>query len=261
MMFGTIKELIALYKVFKQDKTIFFWDGGSDRKKEIYPDYKKGRKLQTTKMNYDDVRNSLKLCQKIFRYVGLEQYRIKGEEGDDIIASYKAQNKGNKYYIYSSDHDFLQLLDKNTRFARKLKNELTIWNRKMFKKEYGFRSKYYPEYLSIVGDSTDKIPGVKGIGEVTGKKIFSQIPRPTIKEIYKNLSDVGLTENNMSKFTDSRKDVELFLQLTKLKEDLPLMPIHKPKQKPIKLYNLLVELECISIYNNEEDMEILCGLR
>jgi len=260
MIFGFLKMLLAVKKDFAPDKFIIFWDGGSHRKKEIFPDYKKGRKITSKEMDYKDIKNSLKSCQKMIKYIGLEQYRIKGEEGDDLIASYIAQNQKNEFIILSNDHDFFQLLAKKIKVARMKQGETTIWTRPTFKEEYGFKSKYYPHYLSIVGDSTDKIPGVKGIGPKRALEIFEQLKRPTLANIYKNIDNLGLTPTIKNKMIEGKKDAELFFSIIKLKEDIVLIPLDKTKTRPRKLMDMLMALEFRSIYENEKNMEILSTL-
>lgn len=260
MIFGFLKMLLAVKKDFSPDKFVVFWDGGSHRKKEIFPDYKKDRNIKSKEMNKDDIINSLKNCQRLIKYIGIEQYRIKGEEGDDLIASYIAQNENNKFIILSNDHDFFQLLSKRVKVARMKHGETTIWTRRSFKKEYGFKSKYYPHYLSIVGDSTDKIPGIKGIGEKRGLEIFKQLKKPTLLNIYKNIDNLGLTPVIKKKMIEGKKDAQMFFSIIKLIENLKLIPIDNTKQRPRRLIDMLMALEFRSIYQSEKNMEILDSL-
>lgn len=260
MIFGFLKMLISINKELSPKKVLVFWDGGSHRKKEIFPDYKKGRKTTSKEMNYKDIKNSLKGCQKILKYIGIEQYRIYGEEGDDIIGSYVAQNPNENFIILSNDHDFFQLLAKNVKVMRMKHGETIMWNRKLFKEEHGFKSKYYTHYLSIVGDSTDKIPGIKGVGPKCAIKIFQQLKVPTLENIYKNIDDLELTPLIKKKFIEDKSKAELFFSIIELRKDLELIPTEKPRPRPRRMMDMLMALEFRSIYENESNMEHLCLL-
>lgn len=270
MPFGFLKGLIGIVDEKKFDKLIVFWDGGSDKKKEIYPDYKANRKLNTKKMKYKDVKNSLKICRKLVKLLGIEQYRIKGEEADDLIASYIIQNedKWDQFIIYSNDHDFMQLLDKKkVRILQRKSGESKWWTKRKFIDEYEYKKcilniepKYYPHFLAIVGDSTDHIPGIKGIGPQKCIEIFQQLDKPTLKELEKQLHKLKLTDKIINKIAEGMKDAKKFFKIIKLKGNIKLEPLEKPKQKPEKLLNLMRELEFISIYEHKSNFSILCSL-
>lgn len=270
MPFGFLKGLIGITEEKTFDKIIVFWDGGSDRKKEIYPDYKANRKLNTKKMKYRDVKNSLKICRKLMKLLGIEQYRIKGEEADDLISSYIAQHddEWDQFIVYSNDHDFLQLLtNKKVRVLQQRSGVTKWWNKKRFIRDYEFKKeplrfhpKFYPHFLAIVGDSTDHIPGIKGIGPKAGVDIFTQVNNPTLKEIESEIHTMALTENIKKKLEEGMKDAKMFLKIIRLKTNLELEPFETPRQRPKKLLDLMMALEFKSIYESEEDMNTLCAL-
>jgi len=270
MAFGFLKGLLSIIEEKTFDKIVVFWDGGSDRKKEIFPDYKANRKLNTKKMKYRDIKNSLKTCRRLMKLIGIEQYRVKGEEADDLISSYIAQHKDEweQFVIYSNDHDFLQMLRmKKVRVLQRRSGESRWWTKKKFIREYeykksrlGFHPKYYPHFLAIVGDSTDNIPGIKGIGPQTAVDIFSQVNSPTLEEIESEIHTMVLTENVRTKLKEGMEIARMFLSIITLKLDLELVPLETPRQRPRKLLDLMMALEFRSIYENENDMSELCNL-
>lgn len=268
MAFGFLKGLISIFEEKTFDKIVVFWDGGSYRKKTIYPDYKSNRKLNT-KIKYKDIKNSLKTCRKLVKLIGIEQYRVKGEEADDLISSYAAQHKNewDQFVIYSNDHDFLQLLSPKVRILQRRSGESRWWNKKKFIKEYEYKKvrlnihpKFYPHFLAIVGDSTDNIPGIKGIGPVAAVDIFKQLDEPTLKEIRNELHNLTLTDTVRNKLKEGLKIAEMFFSLIQLKEDIELKPLEIPKQRPKKLLDLMMVLEFRSIYEHPKNMSKLCGL-
>lgn len=260
--FGFLKTLVSIKKeLMVKDKFIIAWDGGSKSKKEIYPDYKKGRKFEIGKISFDDIIFSLDICKTIIRYLGITQYRIRGEEGDDIISSYVHQNTDKETLIVSNDHDMFQLLDiNNTKLLRYKQSSNRIWNQRIFTEEYGFKPNKYPHYLSIIGDKTDNIPGIRGIGEVTAKKIFEQMKEPTLDKLYKNIDQLNMTQNVRDKIKAGREDAYNFLKIITLKTDLELEPMFKPKLNREKFVRYLKRLKFKSILQNIEDMTILCDI-
>lgn len=192
--------------------------------------------------------------------MGLEQYQIIGEEGDDIISSYIHQNPEKKYYIFSNDHDFFQLLSNNVEFMRMRPRAMEYWDKKEFMKTHGFRSKYYAQYLAIVGDHTDKIPGVKGLGVKTVTPMFMELKKPTLKRIFKHADKFDLTNVNRRRLKDGKKDAYFFYKLVKLCKDLPLEPMVGTGLKKKKLIKVLTKLRFVSIYGDKEKMRVLCGL-
>ena len=270
MGFGFLKGLISILEEKTFDKIVVFWDGGSDNKKAIYPNYKANRKLNVKKMKYRDIKNSLKTCRKLVKLIGIEQYRVKGEEADDLISSYIAQHNDEweQFVIYSNDHDFLQMLRmKKVRVLQRRSGVSKWWTKKRFIREYeykktflGFHPKYYPHFLAIVGDSTDNIPGIKGIGPVAAVDIFKQLDEPTLKEIKNELYNLTLTDAIRNKLKEGMKTARMFLGIITLKLDLELEPLETPRQKPKRLLDLMMALEFRSIYESEKDMSALYGL-
>jgi len=260
LIFGFVKTLIHIKKRYDPKYFIVFWDGGAKRKKEIYPDYKKGRKFKTKNMNFDDVITSLDYCKKILQLDGIPQYRVFGEEGDDIIASYIAQNPGPKYFILSNDHDMFQMIAPGTVVIRMKHGDTKLWNIKAFIAEYGFQPKYYPHYLAFVGDTTDNIPGAKGLGKIAVKNIFSQFVRPTVNNVYAAREYIKMTPKIKEKLESAQEDVKTFLKITQLKRDIELVRLNGRKQKPKRLLSLLRDLKFRSIYRDPETMTLLLNL-
>jgi len=258
--FGFVKTLISIYKDYSPKKFVIFWDGGAHRKKEIYPEYKSGRKLDTKKMKFSDVKRSLKITRNICKLIGLEQNRIIGEESDDCIATYINNFPKEKFFIISNDHDFFQLLSKNVKLLRMKHGETKVWDRKLFEKEKGFKPKYYAHYLAIVGDSTDKIPGIKGLGPASIDPIFKSNEKPTLDYIYANLEDFEVSDKIKNKISSGKENAYKFLSITSLKKDI-ILNLKQIEQKPKELYDLLTELQFKSIYDNDKNLELLCGLK
>jgi len=259
--YGFIKMLLAVKKSVKPKKFIVTWDGGCDGKKAIYPQYKEGRHIQREGMNFDDIIASLKYCRDILGYAGIEQIRTKGEEADDIISTIVKNDKEHNYIILTNDHDLLQLLDlSNVRVLRMTAKDTEFWNREKFIKKFGFEPKFYPHFMSVVGDKTDNIPGIKGIGEKTASMIFKQLSIPNLINLYANIDLIKVTDNVRNKLKSGKDDAFKFLKIIELKKDADIEKSIKSKKDHHKLMFVFNELKFNSILRSSKDMLLINDL-
>lgn len=161
-----IKGIIELVENFNLEGVLVVWDGGSARRKEFYPQYKANRKLD--QIQIEEYHKLLKEINQTLQYCGIPQIRLSGEEADDIIATLiKNMFKDDKVLLCSNDRDFYSLLSDN----------VLIWDWKeiknipWFKREFGIEPQDWVKVRSLVGDSSDNIEGVSGIGIKKGLKI------------------------------------------------------------------------------------------
>jgi len=176
---GFYNNLIRLVTRVRPEVVHVIWEGGgSKRKRDLYPEYKKGSRPQKLNRYYEDIPDSfenrnyqLKKLIEILRVTPVNQIYIEDAEADDAIGyicCYKLKDK-NKI-IVSSDHDYYQLINKNT----------IVWSPTL--KAFVNHEKVLDRFLvhphnfclakSIVGDSSDNIPGVKGVGFKNLAKAF-----------------------------------------------------------------------------------------
>jgi len=262
MPFGFIKKMMAVKKQFKPRHFEVVWDGGNHRKKEIYPQYKMGRKIYTKNISFDDIITSLVSCRKLLKHLGIPQYRIHGEEGDDVLASLAELHAHEKVLILSNDHDMFQLLQNtNFKFLKFKSKDAKIFTKSSFEKtHHGMEPKYYSHFLAIVGDKTDKIPGVKGIGEVKAYEILTQLKIPTVKNLYEQLDTLTMKPKVKEMLVKGREDAFMFLKLTKLRKDLELTPLYQPILNRQKLFRYMDSLKFRSILDDQSELEVLESL-
>lgn len=261
MAYGFLRMLGSIKKQFKPHRFVIVWDGGSKRKKEIYPDYKAGRKISSEKMSFDDIIASLDSCRKLARYLGIPQYRIFGEEGDDLMASFVAQ-VGGRIMLLTNDHDMFQLLKyPNVKMLKFKHKEARLWHAASFSREHNdLLPEHYPEFLSIVGDKTDNIPGIKGIGEVKAYQILTQLPEATLESLYENIVHLNITDTVRRLLEQGKDSAFMFREIIVLREDLELTPLYKPKLNAERLTKLLSKMKFRSILDSHEDMDLICAL-
>jgi DNA polymerase-1 len=265
MAYGFVRMLLSIKKQYPSAKFIVAWDGGYKRKKEIYPDYKAKRTLSLGEgISFKDLISSFESCRKLLKHIGIPQYRIFGEEGDDILSSIVFQNPSDSFAILTNDHDMFQLLTlENVRFVIRMRPSDTVYwcKRKFIEEHQGLHPRFYPHFLAIVGDSTDNIPGIRGIGEKKAAPIMRQLDPPTLENLYNRINEIEATTNIRQKLIDGKDDAEKFLQIVKLREDLPIdEPIHTAKLNEARLIKYLTKLKFKSILSSERDMSLLCDL-
>lgn len=178
---GFYNNLSRLIVRTRPESVYVIWEGGgSKRKRDLYKEYKKGSRPQKLNRYYEDIPDSfanrgyqLKKLIELLKITPVKQIYVEDAEADDAIGymcTYKLKNK-NKI-IVSSDHDYYQLINKNT----------IVWSPtlKAFvdDKKVLDRFAVHPNNFclakSVVGDSSDNIPGVKGVGYKSLVKCFSK---------------------------------------------------------------------------------------
>lgn len=163
---------------------LFFDPKGPTARNEMYDAYKEGRKPTP-----EEFKAQMPLILELSTLLGYPVFVRDGVEADDLIASTAtaAAAEGIDALILSADKDLLQLLRGNIRMARPTKgiSEFKLYDEKSFTEEYGFTPKAMADYLALVGDAVDNIPGVAGIGDKTARALLAT--HGSLDDIYRNL--------------------------------------------------------------------------
>ncbi|KJZ10354.1 5'-3' exonuclease [Marinomonas sp. S3726] len=219
----SIDALSRLLHQFDPDYAVVVFDSNSQTwRHRAFPEYKLGR------IPMDDILlNAMPEFAKLFRFNKVPALRLSGWEADDLIATlaFKAAQNDIKSYIISTDKGFTQLLgDTNILqydyFAR------LGYDKEWVYEKYGVSAEMLGDYWALVGDTTNKIPGVKGIGPKTAVKVLAQAN--TVEAIYQNLDtfepkmkqmlEGGLEQCKLSRSLALLKtDVEIGVKLSQLK--------------------------------------------
>jgi len=150
--------------------TVFFDHGGSRRHLEIFPEYKANR-AETP----DSFRRQIPSMKYLCGLFGFEPMEVDGIEADDLLASAasKLKTAGHSVTIVSADKDFAQLISPNIRQLLPPKPHAKDWvelDSIGVKTKFGVAPAQIPDFLSLVGDSADNIPGISGVGPKTAAK-------------------------------------------------------------------------------------------
>ncbi|MAH42635.1 hypothetical protein CL614_02820 [archaeon] len=180
---GTINSLMNLCEKFSPDSIWVIWEGGgSKRKRDIYPDYKSGRKPQKLNRYYDTdlpdtVQNrnyQIRTIIEILNNVSIRQMYVPDCEADDVIGyicKYNLRNE--RKVIVSSDKDFYQLLDNKTLIYSPTWKKFVSF--KEVRDKFEISAENFCLAKAVCGDKSDSIPGVKGAGFKTLSKRFKML--------------------------------------------------------------------------------------
>ena len=195
---GFLRSLGYVTRIFDPTRVLIIWDGkgGSSNRKNIDPNYKAQR--ATSRIThwglYDNKEEETEaLIGQLFRTqdylecLPLQQIVIEKLEADDIIAylAKRASNAEKKVTIVSSDKDFYQLIDKNIQVYAPVKKKTFTMNN--IKEEIGVLPQNYNIVKALLGDNSDNIPGVKGLGIKTilsEWKSFTYDKNASLQDIY-----------------------------------------------------------------------------
>ena len=223
VIFGFLKTIRGLQELFHTDNIVFCWDSKTSKRKEIFPDYKKKRSQRHKEWTPEEAQfeKEFRIQMKKLRKVYLKQmgYRNvfcqKGYEGDDIMASI-CQNLSDyeDAIIVTSDKDLYQCIRFNISFYNPMKGK--VFTLQKFKKKYGITSREWACIKAIAGCSTDEVPGIKGVGELTAIRYLRDELKPTSK-IYQRISEqvADIYERNIPLVELPMKGTKTF----KLKKD------------------------------------------
>lgn len=168
----------SLFDVIKREKpnllAVCFDKGGSQARTEMFEDYKANRD-ETPQV----IRESVPIIQKILHAMEIPVMEIEGMEADDIIGTLakQAEKEGFEVYMVTPDKDFAQLVSENIFMYKpsRMGNGIEKWGIPEVQKKFGVeRPEQVIDYLGMMGDSSDNIPGLPGVGEKTAKKFLSQ---------------------------------------------------------------------------------------
>ena len=219
ILFGFTKYILELIEKEKPTHFAVAFDppGGTFRH-EMYPEYK-GTRSETPQLIIDSLEPLTELCTAM----GFPVLMIKGFEADDVIGSMakRAEKEGFDTYMVTPDKDYGQLISEHIFQFKpgKSGSESEIIDCAKICEKYGIsRPEQVVEILTICGDSSDNVPGVKGVGEVGAGKLIAKFG--TVENIYAHIDE--LTPKQREAFENSKGHIELSHELVTIKTDIPL---------------------------------------
>jgi len=230
---GFLRSLGSLVKQIQPTAVYIVFDGigSSLNRKSLIPEYKSGRNVNRINANIFerlDDENEAKADQigRLIQYLQCLPIKILSMdkvEADDIIAFLSVEmtkNEKTKAYIVSSDKDFLQLVDENITVYAAMEKE--FYTPKKVKEKYGIEPYNFLTYKILMGDNSDKIPGIKGLGPKKLHKMFPQL----FEDKSCTLDDIF----NTAKDNYEKHDVycRVIMDFEKLKDNKKVMDLGNP---------------------------------
>ena len=170
-VFGFVRMVRQLRSWWKPDRVVAAFDGGSpERRLALCPAYKAQRPPMP-----DDLRSQLPLVNEYLALAGIPSVRIDRQEADDVLATlaFRAAADGADVRIATGDKDLMQLVDARIRLVAPAKTDQELDEAGVLAKT-GVRPDQIVDWLALIGDTADNIPGVPGIGPKTATKLLQR---------------------------------------------------------------------------------------
>jgi len=241
MITGFMNFISNLGRDYKTDYILFSVDSkGKSFRNKIYPEYKANRSEAP-----EDLKTQLPIALELIKEMGFKSIEKEGYESDDIIASITevAKKKGIKVIIVTHDKDMYQLIDDDKVVIFDPRKKSFINEEKAFEK-FGVHPRDFINFQALLGDSSDNVPGVKGIGVKTAAKLINEYH--TLENLYEHIDEIKGAMKK--KLIEGKENAFLSRELVTLKkdmfDDINLEEFKFPEVNPIlKVADKLQELD------------------
>ncbi|WP_234494751.1 DNA polymerase I [Vibrio maritimus] len=244
-VYGVVNMLRSMMRQFASDRIAVVFDAkGKTFRDDMYPEYKANRPPMP-----DDLRCQIEPLHNVIRAMGLPLICVPGVEADDVIGTlaHEASKAGMPVLISTGDKDMAQLVDDNVTLINTMTN--VVMDREGVVEKFGIPPELIIDYLALMGDKVDNIPGVPGVGDKTATALLQGIGG--IKDLYDRLDDIAPlgfrgSKTMAKKLTENKENALLSYDLATIKLDVELDCTHDSlvKEKPnvdelTKLYGQL----------------------
>ena len=219
-VYGFVSMLSRLIKDYEPDYVFAAFDEGIPTfRHEVYADYKAGRDHMP-----EDMRSQIPIVMDILKAADIESLSCEGYEADDVIGSVASlcEKNSDKLFIVTGDRDSFQLVsdDVTVLYAKRGVSSLEAVDEEYIRNEYLLTPKKMVDLKALMGDSSDNIPGVKGIGEKTALTLLTEYG--SLDGVYDNIENIkGKLKD---KLAEGKENAYLSYELGTIKRDLPLAP-------------------------------------
>ncbi|EHH3080346.1 DNA polymerase I [Vibrio vulnificus] len=244
-VYGVVNMLRSMMRQFASDRIAVVFDAkGKTFRDDMYPEYKANRPPMP-----DDLRCQIEPLHQVIKAMGLPLIVIEGVEADDVIGTlaYQASQQGMPVLISTGDKDMAQLVDDNITLINTMTN--VVMDREGVIEKFGIPPELIIDYLALMGDKVDNIPGVPGVGDKTATALLQGIGG--LSTLYDHLDDIAAlgfrgSKTMAQKLVDNKDNALLSYQLATIKLDVALqetpeslLKTEPNKDELIKLYGQL----------------------
>ena len=251
-LFGFTNMINKIILEEKPNYMLVAFDKGKTFRHDKYEDYKGGR-IETP----DELKMQFPIAKQLLTAMGIKYYEIDNYEADDIIGTFAKFCDIEERFIgtiISSDKDLLQLISDDIDIKLLKQKDYIRYNRESFIKEYGIEPICMTDLKGLMGDASDNIPGVKGIGEKTALKLLQEYK--TIENLYDHIDEI---KGKMKEKLEVDKDSAFFSkELATIYKDVPvdinIDDIIYKGNNTLELNKLYEDLEFYSFIKKSEEV-------
>lgn len=243
-VYGFVSQLLKIIEDTRPDYLAVAFDSKEKTfRHDRYENYKSSRETMP-----EDMVPQIQRIKEVIDAFEIPLYILPGYEADDLIgtAVKKAEEMGLQCFAITPDKDYIQLITPNVKIVKpgKSTDDIIILDEKKVREEFGFEPKQMIDYLALVGDSSDDIPGVAGIGPKTALPLIQQFK--SLENIYKNIDEIE-KPGIVNKLKENKENAFLSKELATIHTEVPfdfsLESARYEKPDLEKLTKLLGELE------------------
>lgn len=220
--FGFARALLDILDKHPDYLAVSF-DQGLTGRDELFSDYKGTRDKMP-----NELRVQIERIRELVQAFNIPILELEGYEADDVIGSVapQAEAQGADVLIITGDRDLLQLLTEHThvQLPGKTLGDAQVYDLARFREEYGMEPGQLPELKGLMGDTSDNIPGIKGVGEKTASKLIAEYG--SVAGVYDHLDEIKGAVNK--RLTEGRDSAFLSTDLATIRRDVPVQ-IDLPK--------------------------------
>lgn len=252
-LFGFTNMINKIINEEKPEYMIVAFDKGKTFRHEEYKEYKGGRNETP-----EELKMQFPKAKELLEAMGIKYYEIDNYEADDIIGTFAKYCDLEQDFIgtiVSSDKDLLQLISSDVDIKLLKQKDYIRYNEKTFEKEYGIKPINVIDLKALMGDSSDNIPGVKGVGEKTALKLLNEYQN--IDNLYAHIDEIK--GKLKEKLIDDKDNAYLSYHLATIVRDVPMdINIEDTKylgENAEKLNPLYEDLEFFSFLKKKNSKE------
>ncbi len=219
-IYGMVNMLLKQIEAVKPDYMAVAFDLKAPTfRHKMYADYKAGRKPMP-----DELKAQFPYAKDVCRALGFTVVEKEGYEADDILGTLAqaTADRGDMAYVLTGDKDSLQLISEDGKITVLLAGnvETTHYDSAKFREKYGISPALFVDVKALMGDSSDNIPGVPGIGEKTALKLIAE--HSTIEALYENLPQAQLTPSVKAKLESGHQSALMSKELATICRSAPV---------------------------------------
>ena len=203
----------------------------------------------------EELAMQMPVMKEVLRAMNIPIYECQGWEADDIIGTVGkiCSNNGWECVVVTGDRDSLQLIDENIHIklviSKPGQTTATLYTEENFREEYGFAPKQMVDLKALMGDSSDNIPGVAGVGPKTATELLLKFG--SLDGVYENLDDPSIRPKLREKLENGKESAYLSYELATIVSEAPIDfepkdAIVQPYNRP-ELYQLFQKLEFVRL--------------